>query len=82
MSEDTRTAEEKAEDNGQTQAFPVDHDAQVGMTLREYYAGKALQGLCGNASLWSSSQPHLDVAAEAVAFADLLLIALAKIPHD
>jgi hypothetical protein len=26
----------------------IDHDGQEGMTLRDYFAGKALQGLCAN----------------------------------
>lgn len=50
-------------------AFPQEHGG--GMTLREYFAGKAMQGVLSNGA-YSGTKPSL-IAAEAVRCADALI---------
>ena len=40
-----------------------------GMTLRDYFAGKALQGMCA----WGAYEERRDVASEAYELADAML---------
>lgn len=58
-------------------AFPADSRTMSdgGMTLREYFAAKALQGLCAGRTEYED--PMIDVN-KAVKLADLLLSALAN----
>jgi hypothetical protein len=52
-------------------AFPTHPNGTFGMTLRDYFAAKALQGICasGPAHEWSNSR----LAAEAYDLADAML---------
>ena len=53
-------------------AFPTDfHYNYQGMTLRDYFAAKAMQGICANSDLggWSPSI----IAREAYAVADAMM---------
>jgi hypothetical protein len=45
---------------------------EAGMTLREYYAGQAMQGMLADDGLWPAGQ----LAERAVSFADALIAAL------
>lgn len=69
--------------NGNDMAFPCLDEAftpngsiQVGLTKREYFAARALQGLC--ASMITDYRPNYynEFADDAVAFADALCSAL------
>lgn len=52
-------------------------DGGPGMSLREYYAGKALVGLlAGNATYGGRTDNRDELAKDAVAFADAMLVAL------
>lgn len=51
--------------------------AQIGMTLREWYAGLAMQGLCADPKCDLSAS---EVASCAVVMADALLAVLEKTP--
>ena len=63
------------ENNG-GQAFPVveiDGVWSTGMTLRDYFAGQALAGICANASKeWYGATPY-DIAEASVIIADEML---------
>jgi hypothetical protein len=65
-------------------AFPATaehglNSGEPGMTLREYYAGKALQGFCANPNCDPTTQEHFDnLAKDARCAADTLLKELAK----
>lgn len=62
---------------GSRQAFPVpwpDGPPAPGMTLREYYAGLAMQGVCANSD--STDWTAASVATVAVALTDALIAAL------
>lgn len=62
---------------GDEQAFPAQHQqCYGGMTLREYFAGLAMQGL--EASPDTTSAAPTDIAKDAVQIADALLAELAK----
>ena len=43
-------------------AFPYESYARQGMTLRDYFAAKALQGLISNPNLKNESDDTLEVA--------------------
>lgn len=55
-------------------AFPVPglHDYD-GMTLRDYFAAKAMQGLISGTSLWRESEDDSEIAECAYAIADGML---------
>lgn len=61
-------------------AFPVaigpTDGIREGMTLREYYAGQALAGLCADGL--PSEFPYCDVASDCVRAADALIKELEK----
>jgi len=61
--------------NGEQKATYVEGDAWSGLTKREYFAAKALQGLCAGRTEYED--PMVD-ANKAVELADLLLVALAN----
>lgn len=66
-------------------AFPVPHHSlQWGMTLRQYYAGQALNGLLarqGTSYVLGAGQVYLDnTTAAAVCYADALIKALKPQP--
>lgn len=71
---------------GESQAFPCDRDNQYwGLTKREYFAAKALQGLLGNPPHMTTTEAleekiwlGYDFAREAAAMADALIAALNK----
>lgn len=54
-------------------AFPAESDqyAHLGMTLRDYFAAKALQGICAHTDTWGL-QVH-GIAEEAYHIADAML---------
>jgi hypothetical protein len=64
------------------QRFPdgvLNVEATYGMTLREYYAGEALQGFCANPNCLPTRQEHLDdMAIAARRAADALLKEMSK----
>lgn len=37
-------------------AFPCEWDTQLGMTLRDWFAGKALQGFCANPAVFAGNE--------------------------
>lgn len=47
-------------------------DEQDGMTLRDYFAGKALQGLCANTLAWESCRIG-ELTVQALGYADAML---------
>ena len=53
-------------------------EAAYGMTLREYYAGKALQGFCANPNCDPTTQDFYNLAMDARRAADALLREMAK----
>lgn len=59
-----------------TQAFPtaIPDNAffQEGMTLRDYFAAKALQGICAHPDTWGMQTP-LIIAKECYTLADAML---------
>ena len=60
------------------QAFPhgnPTHGGDAGMTLRQWYAGQALAGLCANGP-FAAVRPEL--AQDALAYADALLAELER----
>jgi hypothetical protein len=63
---------EEPEDGGQ--AFPLRHGAwsERGMTLRDYFAAKAMQGFCVDGG------PYLEIATSAYKMADEMLKARVK----
>lgn len=65
--------------NGNTQAFPNNPDCQQGMTLREWLAGMALQGIL--ASSQKILEMNISVEITAVKYADRLLIELERKPQ-
>ena len=64
-----------------TQAFPtaIPDNAffQEGMTLRDYFAAKALQGICAHPDTWGMQTP-LVIAKECYTLADAMLEARDK----
>lgn len=60
--------------NGNSAAFPVADDQFAGMTLREWYAGMAMQGLVKSYNFEGPEEP----ADLSVQYADALLLALAR----
>ena len=64
-----------------TQAFPtaIPDNAffQEGMTLRDYFAAKALQGICAHPDTWGMQTP-LIIARECYTLADAMLEARNK----
>jgi hypothetical protein len=60
------------------QVFPGTNDMYDGMTLREYYAGLAMQGFCANESVTDSQGDGLVIARAAVKHADALIAELNK----
>lgn len=67
--------------NEYTQAFPtaITDNAffQEGMTLRDYFAAKALQGICAHPDTWGMQTP-LVIAKECYTLADAMLEARNK----
>lgn len=62
-----------AQENGESDVYPSNPDKDCcGITLREYYAGLALQGLASRSGGLSCEE----VAEDAVRLADALLLAL------
>lgn len=59
-------------------AFPVPIDDEQGMTLRDWFAGQALAGLCVN---FSESRRPEACAERAYAIADAMLDAMLKAPR-
>lgn len=62
-------------------AFPADARTMTdgGMTMREYYAGQALNGIMANQNTMPTEQYHFDnIAEDALRAADALLSALAN----
>lgn len=61
-------------------AFPVPNDANVngdpGMTLRDWFAGQAMQGICAHVDSWGLSVPG--IADQAYEIADAMLAERAK----
>lgn len=60
------------------QAFPIPavpgpngYDAEAGMTLRDYFAAKVLQGVCSHADTWGL--PNDKLVEQAYLLADLML---------
>ena len=72
---------EKANQLGERNAFPLVHDdrldilVDIGLSKREYFAAKALQGLLSNSY---SNGSYSSYAESAVQFADALLEELSK----
>jgi len=72
------------------QAFPLqateDYTGQVGMSLRDYFAAHAMQGLLGSLGEWTASTPNLPfadtVACDAYWIADAMLEAREKVRED
>lgn len=58
-------------------AYPVDGgdvaNGGIGMTLREYYAGLAMQGLCSNPAIVDSNGAEKWIARYASALANVLI---------
>lgn len=58
-------------------AFPMqfeDDGSQSGMTLRDYFAAKAMQGICANDACVPTRQVHFDnIAEDAYRMADSML---------
>ena len=52
------------------------YSGETGMTLREYFAAKAMQGICAHENTWGCSIP--EIANKSVALADALLLELEK----
>jgi hypothetical protein len=68
-----------ARHNARTKAHPIADNASEGMTLREYFAAAALQGLLSDRG--AVDQREVAMAAyEAVMCADALLLALEQTP--
>ena len=58
----------------QNQAFPVGYNGHQGMTLRDYFAAKAMQGiLAGDHIINHGNEPLTTVAYVAYAQADAML---------
>lgn len=62
---------------GQERVHPVDteKDNSASISLREYFAGLAMQGLCANSIPGTQHQPK-NLAIEAVSISDALIAAL------
>jgi hypothetical protein len=56
-------------------AFPGEKDFVAGMTLRDYFAAKAMQAFISSYPMGSVSNPIPDVAADAYDMADAMLAA-------
>lgn len=57
-------------------AFPTRVDELDGMTLRDYFAAKAMQGICAHPETWGL---HIEaVATKAYAMADAMLAERSK----
>lgn len=60
-------------------AFPSPDIAEPGLTIREYFAGQALQGIVANGNITDSGAIYApDVTADCVKLADALIAELAK----
>ena len=53
-------------------AFPVEQHDKDGMTLRDYFAAKAMQGMV-NYGPWSDNQDRMQIAESAYKMADAML---------
>ena len=56
-------------------AFPQENDAtgSMGMTLRDYFAAKAMHGMCSSDSYCVDGWAHSDIAVQAYQMADAML---------
>jgi hypothetical protein len=63
-------------------AFPapagVSHITEQGMTLRDYFAAKAMQGLITGTSMWRDDEDDSGIAESAYEIADAMLKAREK----
>ncbi len=55
-----------------SQAFPKTSNQRNGMTLRDYFAAKAMQGYCSDPD-WRMDMDHLDTAVASYSIADAML---------
>ncbi len=60
------------------QAFPIaetkgTESIELGMTLRDYFAAKAMQGYCGGEYTGQSGMPHEQIAEWSFGMADAML---------
>jgi hypothetical protein len=53
-------------------------DTEGGMTLRDYFAAKVLQGLCATGDVWPRNDDGPEMARKAYLFADAMLKARAQ----
>lgn len=60
---------------------PVTNDPYGGLTKREYFAAKAMQGYCGGEYIGQSGLPQEIIAQWCVVMADALIKALNEIPN-
>lgn len=74
--EAARDAERRAFKAAGGHAYPTPEDAYAGMTLREHYAGQAVQGLLAAHANRPSTRHPSEIAEQAVRVADELLYAL------
>ena len=77
-------------DNKNKSAYPVvEHNrvgsdtlvlecTEAGLTKREYFAAKAMQGFISNSTFYQGYSSHADTALQAVSMADALLNELSK----
>lgn len=56
----------------------IQHDVYFGLTKREYFAAKAMQGYCSGEFTGQSGMPQKDIAKWSVEMADALLAELSK----
>lgn len=56
-------------------AFPSEYYAEQGMTLRDYFAAAALQGMLGNRSLVDTFSGHAVMAEKSYFLADAMIAA-------
>lgn len=66
--------------NARSNAHPLADNASQGMTLREYIATHVLNGLLSGRVLSEDGNGPLNAAAEAVEYADALLLTLERTP--
>jgi hypothetical protein len=53
-------------------AFPSDRFGELGMSLRDWYIGQALNGFCANPGSWQQDTPH-ERATRAIHQADAVM---------
>lgn len=68
---------------GHRPVFPIcdmnSHPGPIGLTIRDYFAAKAMQGFCANNAAMPQTQEHFDnIAEDACRMADAMLKALCK----